>query len=62
MQEGEVYDTFVQLSMLLQAIVGVYLCETPTKTLGMLTHLLALVKPASVGQLVQAAAFLTYID
>ena len=46
---GEVCDTFMQLSVHLQAIEGMYLRETSTKPLGILTHL-ALVKPASVGQ------------
>ena len=38
-REG-VCDPFVQLSVHLQAIAGVYKRETSTKPLGMLTHLL----------------------
>ena len=45
----EICNTFVQLSVHLQVIAGVYLRETSTKPLGMLTRLLALVNPASVG-------------
>ena len=59
-KSGKVCDIFVQLSVNLLAIVSVYLRETSTKPLGMLTHLLALVIPASIGQQVRAAAaFLT---
>ena len=52
----------VQLSVHLQAIAGVYLRETFSKPLGILTHLLELVNPASVGQPVLAATFLTSVD
>ena len=62
LKKGEVSDTFVQPSVHLQAITSVYLRETATKPLGMLTHLLALVNPASVGQQVLAAAVLTPVD
>ena len=61
-REGGVCDTFVLLSVHLQAITGGYLRETSTKPLGMLTYLIALVNPASVGQQVLAAAFLTSVD
>ena len=56
-QEGKSLWHFVQLSVHLQAIAGEYLRETSTKPLGMLTHLLALVNLASVGQQVLAVAF-----
>ena len=61
-KKGEVGDTFVQFSMHLQAIASVLSCETSTKSLGMLTHLLMLVNPASVGQQVLAVTFLTSVD
>ena len=57
-KRGEVCDTFVQLSVHLQAIAGVYLRKTPTKPQGMLTHLLTLVNPAYVGQQVLATVSL----
>ena len=46
----------------LLAIAWVYSRETPTKPLGMLTHLLALVNLESIVQRVLAAAFLTSVD
>ena len=46
-KKGEVCDTFVQLSVHLQAIAGVYSSEIPTKSPGMLTHSLTLANPAS---------------
>ena len=57
-RKREVCDTFVQLSVPLYAIAGVYLRETSTKPLGMLTYFLALISPASVGQQVLAVVFL----
>ena len=61
-KRGEVCDTFVQLFVHLLVIAGVYLLETSTKPLGMLTHFLTFVNPASVGQQVLAVAFLTSVD
>ena len=58
----EVCDTFVLLSVCLEAIGSVYSHETSTKPRGMLTHLLALVNPASVRQQLLSAAFLTFPD
>ena len=46
-KKEEVRDTFVLLSVHLQAIASVYSSEIPTKSPGMLTHLLTLANPAS---------------
>ena len=45
-RKGEVCDTFMLLSVHLQAIASVYSSEIPTKSPGMLTHLLTLAIPA----------------
>ena len=56
-KKGEVCDTFVLLSVHLQAIVSVYSIDIPTKQQGTLTHPLTLTKPDLSPQVVAPVLF-----